>query len=168
MSFLHSQCVLLSNSKSRCVQQPVKVFYDQQRMKFRLCPLPETATLDTSNFGLHIMSCGKARTSSYSIIAHCQQISLIQRNAKSSRQSPKRPRRSKSTPRPGSESPALAIAGFCSGVSSPRRLENRLLALLPQQSVRQPLATTQLVAHIILASMISQMWADLPAEEREF
>lgn len=56
---MRSQVFLQSNTGSQRVQQPVKVFYDHQRKKFRLCPLPEAATMETSDFGVLVISCGK-------------------------------------------------------------------------------------------------------------
>nr|AEP03812.1 mating type protein MAT1-1-3 [Fusarium subglutinans]QFP39745.1 mating type protein 1-1-3 [Fusarium sp.] len=38
---------------SRRVQQPVRVFHDKARSKYRLCPIPEDVSPDTSTYGRH-------------------------------------------------------------------------------------------------------------------
>ncbi|KAK5998932.1 Mating-type M-specific polypeptide Mc [Cladobotryum mycophilum] len=42
----------IANNFSRRIQQPVKVFHDTYRQKFRLCPLPEGSTVDVSTYDL--------------------------------------------------------------------------------------------------------------------
>jgi hypothetical protein len=42
---------LPSNYYSRRVQQPVRVFHDKARSKYRLCPIPEDVSPDTSTYG---------------------------------------------------------------------------------------------------------------------
>lgn len=44
---------------SRKVQQPVRVFHDEALQKFRLCPVPEGSTVNTSDYGVFFFLCGK-------------------------------------------------------------------------------------------------------------
>ncbi|KAK4080555.1 transcriptional regulator family: HMG [Trichoderma harzianum] len=46
------------NFSSRKVQQPVRVFHDEILQKFRLCPIPEGSTVDTSSYGVFHFLCG--------------------------------------------------------------------------------------------------------------
>ncbi|KAL6830117.1 MAT1-1-3 [Trichoderma camerunense] len=45
---------------SRKVQQPVRVFHDEILQKFRLCPIPEGSTVDTSSYGVFHFLCDKS------------------------------------------------------------------------------------------------------------
>nr|AYD41911.1 mating type protein 1-1-3 [Fusarium anguioides] len=41
----------VADNFSRRVQQPVRVFHDKERGKYRLCPIPEESCPDTSSYG---------------------------------------------------------------------------------------------------------------------
>ncbi|EWG39786.1 hypothetical protein FVEG_02489 [Fusarium verticillioides 7600] len=41
----------VTDNFSRRVQQPVRVFHDKARSKYRLCPIPEDVSPDTSTYG---------------------------------------------------------------------------------------------------------------------
>lgn len=43
---------------SRRVQQPVKVFHDEARKKYRLCPIPKDIFANTSTFGRYCFARG--------------------------------------------------------------------------------------------------------------
>ncbi|KAH0497178.1 hypothetical protein TgHK011_004507 [Trichoderma gracile] len=45
---------------SRKVQQPVRVFHDEALQKFRLCPVPEGGTVNTSDYGVFYFLCDKS------------------------------------------------------------------------------------------------------------
>nr|QDH06185.1 mating type A-1-3 HMG1/2 [Epichloe sp.]QDH06189.1 mating type A-1-3 HMG1/2 [Epichloe sp.]QDH06203.1 mating type A-1-3 HMG1/2 [Epichloe coenophiala]QDH06209.1 mating type A-1-3 HMG1/2 [Epichloe coenophiala]QDH83280.1 mating type A-1-3 HMG1/2 [Epichloe sp.] len=48
---------VLAKNFSRLVQQPVSVFHDTYRQKFRICPLPFGAMVDTTKYGTPFFSC---------------------------------------------------------------------------------------------------------------
>ncbi|KAG5998094.1 hypothetical protein E4U43_002495 [Claviceps pusilla] len=48
---------VIANNFSRSIQQPVSVFHDCYRQKFRLCPLPLGAVVDTTSYGTPFFSC---------------------------------------------------------------------------------------------------------------
>nr|BAD72606.2 MAT1-1-3 [Ephelis japonica] len=56
-TFHRSLVESIANNFSRRVQQPVSVFHDSYRQKFRFCPLPFGATVDITNYGTLFFSC---------------------------------------------------------------------------------------------------------------
>ncbi|KAG5929559.1 hypothetical protein E4U42_005483 [Claviceps africana] len=57
MSMFSSLRLLIGASWNRSVQQPVSVFHDSYRQKFRICPLPLGAVVDTTSYGTLFLSC---------------------------------------------------------------------------------------------------------------
>ncbi|KAF4425202.1 mating type 1-1-3 protein [Fusarium austroafricanum] len=51
----------VADNFSRRVQQPVRVFHDKERGKYRLCPIPEDSCPDTSTYGRFCFTRGMAR-----------------------------------------------------------------------------------------------------------
>nr|AST15017.1 mat1-1-3 [Trichoderma spinulosum]AST15026.1 mat1-1-3 [Trichoderma spinulosum] len=49
----------IAENFSRKVQQPVRVFHDEVLQKFRLCPIPEGSTVNTSSYGVFYFLCDK-------------------------------------------------------------------------------------------------------------
>ncbi|KAG6004703.1 hypothetical protein E4U21_000858 [Claviceps maximensis] len=56
-TFHRSLVEMIANNFSRSVQQPVSVFHDSYRQKFRVCPLPFGAVVDTTSYGTLFFSC---------------------------------------------------------------------------------------------------------------
>ncbi|KAG5946831.1 hypothetical protein E4U53_006513 [Claviceps sorghi] len=56
-TFHRSLVEVIANNFSRLVQQPVSVFHDSYRQKFRICPLPLGAVADTTSYGTPFFSC---------------------------------------------------------------------------------------------------------------
>ncbi|KAL7938283.1 MAT1-1-3 [Trichoderma chlorosporum] len=50
----------IAENFSRKVQQPIRVFHDEMLQKFRLCPIPEGSTVNTSSYGVFYFLCDKS------------------------------------------------------------------------------------------------------------
>nr|AKE48501.1 MAT1-1-3 [Ustilaginoidea virens]AKE48505.1 MAT1-1-3 [Ustilaginoidea virens] len=56
-TFHRSLVELVASNFSRRIQQPVSVFHDAYRQKFRICPLPSGSAVDTTSYGSLFLTC---------------------------------------------------------------------------------------------------------------